>query len=330
MKAKYLILILCFLVSLNILSQIPSQGVTYKFNNAPALSIEDLKYTDANGNMAADAQESCMLIFNLKNTGKSTAKAVKISVATEDSTKTCFLFDEIFRVGNIPVGETKEIRIPIIATTSFEDANVTFQLTAREANSYDSQPAVVNVPVKGTTSSLAVNWYYPYMPETSINDPNCMVKACIISSAPVSEVEIYLNDKLFKIDRGFVLIKRDNCDNYLEQPVKLEEGNNQIMIKAKNQKTQVESDIRNVKYAKVAYEYRTALVIGNSKYDDAPLRNPANDAKAMAKTLRELNFEVIEIIDGDLATIRKGIRNFHDMIDKNKGVALFYYAGHGV
>ena len=41
---------------------------------------------------------------------------------------------------------------------------------------------------------------------------------------------------------------------------------------------------------------RTALIIGNAKYEASigPLRNTGNDAKAVAKTLRELGFAVIE------------------------------------
>ena len=39
-------------------------------------------------------------------------------------------------------------------------------------------------------------------------------------------------------------------------------------------------------------ERRLALIIGNAAYDTAPLRNPVNDARAMATTLRTLGFEV--------------------------------------
>jgi Caspase domain len=39
-------------------------------------------------------------------------------------------------------------------------------------------------------------------------------------------------------------------------------------------------------------ERRVALVIGNAAYDMAPLRNPVNDARAMAATLRTLGFAV--------------------------------------
>ena len=38
---------------------------------------------------------------------------------------------------------------------------------------------------------------------------------------------------------------------------------------------------------------RLALVIGNSAYQKAPLKNPLNDAEDMAATLRNLGFKVI-------------------------------------
>ena len=41
-------------------------------------------------------------------------------------------------------------------------------------------------------------------------------------------------------------------------------------------------------------ELKTALVIGNSTYIFSPLKNPANDAKTIAKALRELGFSVDE------------------------------------
>jgi len=43
-----------------------------------------------------------------------------------------------------------------------------------------------------------------------------------------------------------------------------------------------------------AGEQRIALVIGNGDYKTAPLRNPPNDARLMARTLRGLGFDVID------------------------------------
>lgn len=42
-----------------------------------------------------------------------------------------------------------------------------------------------------------------------------------------------------------------------------------------------------------ATEQRTALVIGNSDYETGKLRNPTNDAEAMAVVLKKLGFSVV-------------------------------------
>ena len=76
-------------------------------------------------------------------------------------------------------------------------------------------------------------------------------------------------------------------------------------------------------------ESRIALVIGNSSYPDGPLRNPANDARAIGKRLGEFGFEVIERIDCPLDTMDRAIREFGQRI-QGAGVALFFYAGHGL
>ncbi len=81
-----------------------------------------------------------------------------------------------------------------------------------------------------------------------------------------------------------------------------------------------------------AAEPRIALVIGNSAYAEAPLANPANDARLMAETLRGLGFDVIERIDADLETMQLAIFELQDeLFEAGKdAVGLFYYAGHGV
>jgi Caspase domain len=80
----------------------------------------------------------------------------------------------------------------------------------------------------------------------------------------------------------------------------------------------------------MGYTNRYALVIGNSNYKDSPLRNPSNDAKIMAGELSRLNFEVMLYTNVDKAKMKEAIRAFGDKIAKEKGVALFYYAGHGL
>jgi tetratricopeptide (TPR) repeat protein len=75
---------------------------------------------------------------------------------------------------------------------------------------------------------------------------------------------------------------------------------------------------------------RVALVIGNSAYARVrPLPNPTNDARAMAKSLREIGFVVTEGTDLDRAAMQTTIRDFLRDAARSQ-VAVVYYAGHGV
>ena len=78
-----------------------------------------------------------------------------------------------------------------------------------------------------------------------------------------------------------------------------------------------------------ASENRIALVIGNSAYINSPLRNPVNDAQAIAKVMRTLGFEVIERNDATQKDMNRAITQFGQKL-AGGGVGLFYYAGHGM
>ena len=79
-----------------------------------------------------------------------------------------------------------------------------------------------------------------------------------------------------------------------------------------------------------AAERRIALVIGNSTYRSSPLRNPVNDARAVAETLSATGFSVTLIEDATQTTMWRAIRVFGDRLRGAGSVGLFYYAGHGV
>ena len=77
-------------------------------------------------------------------------------------------------------------------------------------------------------------------------------------------------------------------------------------------------------------ESRLALVIGNGSYSGAPLKNPANDAMAMAEALRGLGFEVTVETNLDYQGMRRAIQQFGNTLQARGGVGLFYFAGHGM
>jgi tetratricopeptide (TPR) repeat protein len=75
---------------------------------------------------------------------------------------------------------------------------------------------------------------------------------------------------------------------------------------------------------------RVALVIGNGNYRHASvLANPANDAADIAQALRNLGFDVVEGRDLDKQGVEDKVREFGRHLD-NAGLALFFYAGHGM
>lgn len=77
-------------------------------------------------------------------------------------------------------------------------------------------------------------------------------------------------------------------------------------------------------------EKRIALVIGNGAYTAAPpLKNPPNDARDMAATLKALGFDVTSGINVNQRNFKQLIREFGQKL-KAGGSGLFYYAGHGV
>ena len=75
---------------------------------------------------------------------------------------------------------------------------------------------------------------------------------------------------------------------------------------------------------------RRALVIGNSSYGFGPLKNPANDARAIGEELKRSGFEVTTGLDLPRKEMLEAIRAYGESLTKAKAVGVFYYAGHGV
>ena len=59
---------------------------------------------------------------------------------------------------------------------------------------------------------------------------------------------------------------------------------------------------------------RLALVIGNGAYPSKPLRNPTNDATAVAEELRKLGFAVTMGLNESQSEMEQMIRAFGDLL----------------
>ncbi len=74
---------------------------------------------------------------------------------------------------------------------------------------------------------------------------------------------------------------------------------------------------------------KVALIIGNSSYQSASLKNPLNDANDMAKMLTRFGFDVTLQTDLDQRSMNKAVSHFGKQL-KDADVALFFYAGHAM
>jgi carboxyl-terminal processing protease len=74
---------------------------------------------------------------------------------------------------------------------------------------------------------------------------------------------------------------------------------------------------------------RAALVIGNGAYKVGALKNPVNDAQAVAGTLRDLGFDVTLRQDATLREMIEAFRGF-SVDAKQASARVVFYAGHGV
>lgn len=78
------------------------------------------------------------------------------------------------------------------------------------------------------------------------------------------------------------------------------------------------------------YKTKHALVIGNTNYEIGPLKNPKNDAQDFSELLSDVGFEVETYFDINLIEMKEALRRFERRVSQEKGVALFYYSGHGL
>jgi hypothetical protein len=75
---------------------------------------------------------------------------------------------------------------------------------------------------------------------------------------------------------------------------------------------------------------RLALIIGNSAYPDAPLLNPANDARAVGGLFTQAGFTVDSRLNATRTDMMAAIERFGAAVKGSEArLVVFYYAGHG-
>lgn len=83
-------------------------------------------------------------------------------------------------------------------------------------------------------------------------------------------------------------------------------------------------------FAPPAEAKRVALVIGNNNYENVPdLEKAVNDARALGRTLKDQNFELISAENLTRREMNEKLQEFAAKLDRGDE-ALFFFAGHGV
>lgn len=81
--------------------------------------------------------------------------------------------------------------------------------------------------------------------------------------------------------------------------------------------------------APAARAERVALLIGHASYQNAALRNPANDAAGVSTKLKSLGVQVVSRTKLDRDKMFRKVQEFRSAL-KPGGVGVFLYSGHGV
>lgn len=79
----------------------------------------------------------------------------------------------------------------------------------------------------------------------------------------------------------------------------------------------------------LATERKVALVIGNSQYASAPLRNALQDARLVASSLQSLGYQVKLLENKNQREMIVGMEDFW-RLGRDADVRVFFFAGHGL
>ena len=130
-----------------------------------------------------------------------------------------------------------------------------------------------------------------------------------------------------KVENWSELLKKEEANRPVEAPA----NSTTITITPRDgdKTAAVASAITSAAIKEIGADKRVALIIGNSAYDAQPLKNPVNDARAMAEALAECGFEVMMLENANKRRIEEAIRAFGAKLTPTSA-GVFYFAGHGV
>jgi len=177
-----------------------------------------------------------------------------------------------------------------------------------------------------------IKWISPLNCEVCRSDSSIMeIEALLTGNSEISSVIVVCNEKHFTPSRGYNILEKFEAK--VKQKIELNEGENLVYLLIKTKEKEYKSLPISIMHQKANKKMgkRMALVIGNSNYPTAALRNPENDANAINDELTKLGFEVSKLTNCNYQTMKKAIVDFGTKLQQDQTTTgLFYYAGHGI
>lgn len=184
-----------------------------------------------------------------------------------------------------------------------------------------------------------ISWKKPTT-DTNTTLATYSLEACINSTTPVTAWEIYVNGQVAASTRAPEVVPADGCSMMLRRIINLQPGENSVYISVTNKGGIARSATLRLRRdggitppppaPVIGATKRLALLIGNADYQKcSSLRNPVNDARALAAILQELGFTVIRKENLDHNGMKRAIQEFGDQL-QNYELGMVFYSGHGV
>jgi Caspase domain len=301
----------------------------------PAFNINDLSFTEENKNGQLDGKENGSLRFYIKNTGTILLQQLNVDLNTPDSAKG-ITYGKTLTVKQINPGDSTLVNFPFFGDETLKDGKVQFEIHIKDVYSDSLKMAQLIIPTREALKPPFFNWVNPVSSHDNVDFSVFEIAGLVKTKQNITGLKVYINGQIPDDKKSFGVLATENPNEYrIERTLSLNEGENEIKIEVRNSQGVTTSESRVINYfiRKIDQTYiesRLALVIGNADYyNSTALRNPINDAEAIASALKDLGFTVLKYLNADLKTMKKAIDEFGVELPKYN-VGLFYYAGHGM
>ncbi len=193
-----------------------------------------------------------------------------------------------------------------------------------------------------TVSGITINWEYPDNQTVTNNNNIVTIKAGLNSNLELTEVQLLINNQSADDNQGTSAVQNDSTGKYNEiisKVIRLDQGNNEIKISAKDKNGFVQSSTRYIqvnsveKSTSAGNEQRTdyALLIGTDTYDEwGQLTNPVFDAKTLEGELRtNYGYKTELLLNPTKVDLLSKLRDYAKKSYQPNDQLFIFIAGHG-